>query len=536
MPHQIASMAQNNEKEFVIKISFSYDVEMLHKIRTLPGRRWHKEQKVWSAPLYIESIEQLQVWGFEIDDKLQKFLQNTEIAKSDIITDGIAGLKETPFNFQYEGIAFIDIKKGSAIIGDEMGLGKTVQALGWLQHHSEKRPAIIVVPASLKLNWQREANKWMTNPKCQILSGTTANEKITGELIIINYDILFAWIDKLKAVKPSVLILDEVHYIKNNATKRTKAVKKLARIIPNIIPLSGTMIENRPIEIYNAWKLVDPINCPDRWFFLHRYCGAKHNGFGWDFTGHSHIPELHRLLKTVMIRRLKKDVMPELPDKMYSIIPFELHNKTEYKEAEKDFIEYLKRTKGQEAADKSAGSSTLASIEGLKQLAVKGKLTQAIEWIEEFLNVENKLVVFCTHKFVIDELMEVFKTRAVKIDGSVTLPDRQRSVDIFQHNPKVNLFIGNIKAAGVGITLTAASNVVFLEYPWAPGELNQAIDRVHRIGQKDSVNVYYLMAQNTIEEKIVNLLDKKRKILDAVLDGKETESKSLFSELMKEYY
>ena len=168
-------------------------------------------------------------------------------------------------------------------------------------------------------------------------------------------------------------------------------------------------------------------------------------------------------------------------------------------------------------------------------MAVKGALEQSINWIEDFIEIEGKLVVFATHRFVIDALMDRFKKAAVKIDGSVTMKNRQRAVDSFQNNPKIKLFVGNIQAAGVGITLTAASNVVFLELPWTPGALVQAIDRVHRMGQKDSVNVYYLFAVDTIMEKIANLIDKKQKILAEVLDGKKPDSDSLLSALMNEY-
>ena len=149
--------------------------------------------------------------------------------------------------------------------------------------------------------------------------------------------------------------------------------------------------------------------------------------------------------------------------------------------------------------------------------------------------MDEKLVVFATHKFVIEALMNEFAGIAVKVDGSVTGLNRQKAVDEFQTNKDVRLFIGNIKAAGVGITLTASSNVAFLELPWEPGSVTQAEDRIHRIGQKNSVTIHYLLANDTIEEKIARLIDSKRKILDAVLDGKKTEGTSLLSELMTEY-
>jgi SWI/SNF-related matrix-associated actin-dependent regulator 1 of chromatin subfamily A len=245
-----------------------------------------------------------------------------------------------------------------------------------------------------------------------------------------------------------------------------------------------------------------------------------------------------------MIRRKKEDVLKDLPDKVRSFIPIQLHNEKEYRKAEADFITYIEEVKGKEAAEKASKAETMVSIEGLKQLAVKGKLVEAIEWIENFLESGEKLVVFTVHHFVIDALMAKFsyidKThkladRVVKVDGSVSMTDRQRAVDTFQNNPNCRLFIGNIKAAGVGITLTASSNVVFLELPWTPGDVTQAEDRCHRIGQKESVNIYYLLATGTIEEEIALLLDKKRKVLDAVTDGIETNQETLLKELIRMY-
>jgi len=170
----------------------------------------------------------------------------------------------------------------------------------------------------------------------------------------------------------------------------------------------------------------------------------------------------------------------------------------------------------------------------LKQLAVKGKMKNVNEWINDFLETDEKLVVFCTHKFVIEALMEEFKEIAVKVDGSVSLLNRQKAVDGFQTNDKIRLFVGN-EAAEEGLTLTAASNLVHLELPWSPKTIDQRNDRCHRMTQKNSVMIYYLLAANTIEEKIAKLLDSKRKVVDAILDGIETEQASLLSELMKIY-
>ena len=861
-------MAQNSYGERVVKICFPYDLDMIMKIRTLPGRKYHADVKCWSTPISVSSINSLVEWEFSIDDRLKTFIDKIKVREEQIVINGITGLNGILYPFQNKGVAFIETNNGRALIADEMGLGKTIQALAWLQLHPDKRPVIVVVPASVKLNWKREAEKWLPNPNVEVLSGETP-WKPTGNIIVINYDILLSWLDALKKMKPQVLITDECfpagtkittpiglknieelregdlvfnaigigkvekinkrsvnnlirlhlntqtyidvtpnhlfftangwipasklinkklldysnifdifapiininqneknrknlpmvwktipfniskrisrstilrkilfsemeeyftrntncikisrkrkedkcfsdnstcfqsrlgkksvqfnekeqpinqsgnnekdqsilerawapietpttsrrkwktssksttnpmgcigsrmenripnqyktkkefwisimlqsgyssseiqnldrigwldsfirkittdrqkegtisndvrvdrieilkskcgeipfqsavynlqiskhpsyyaegflvhncHYYKSNKAFRTKAIKKLGKGVPHIIALSGTPIVNRPIEAYNAIQLINPDIFPNFFSFTHTYCNAKHTGFGWDFNGHSNDEELHKKLTgTIMIRRLKKDVLPDLPEKTRSFIPIELDNEREYDAAENNFITYIKQTKGVAAAEKASNAEVLAKIEVLKQLAVKGKLNDAISWIQDFLEVDGKLIVFATHKFVIDDLMNEFEKVAVKIDGSVSQIERQRAVDSFQNNDRIRLFVGNIQAAGVGITLTAASNVAFLELPWTPGSVSQAEDRCHRIGQRDSVNIYYLLAINTIEEKIGKLIDSKRKVLDAVLDGKETETTSLLSELIKQY-
>ena len=537
-PTRTATMAENEHGDRVVKIKFPYNVEDLNNVKTLSGRRFHADVKCWSAPICVETVELLKKWNFTLDPRLETFLQKAT-AKVDFIADDIliSGLKGQLFPFQKKGVAFLELHDGSALIADEMGLGKTVQALAWLQLHPEYRPAIVVVPASLKLNWRNEAQTWMPSPKTQILAGTTPY-KITGEIIIINYDIVADWVETLRAIEAQVLIMDEIHYIKNNSAQRTKAIKQLAKGIPHRTGLSGTPIVNRPIEAFNAGKIISGGNgvFSNFWHYAKHYCNARNNGFGWDFNGASNTAELHKeLIDTIMLRRVKSDVLTDLPDKIHSFVPVELDNEAEYHKAESDFIGWVRQNKGAVAAERASNAEVLASIEALKQLAVQGKMKQAIAWIQDFLDADGKLVVFAVHKFVIDALMTAFKGIAVKIDGSVMNEDRQRAVDVFQHNPEVRLFVGNIKAAGVGITLTAASNVAFLELPLTPGDLSQAEDRCHRIGQKDSVGIHMLLAAGTIEERIAGLLDKKRRVLDAVLDGKITEQESLLTELMKSF-
>jgi SNF2 family DNA or RNA helicase len=523
--------------EGVIRCSFPYDFALIQKIKELPNRRFLSsgKGKYWTIPVSLSGIEHLEEWGFKLSDELQqlKIKLNKQINKTHPVV--LAGLKGTLFPFQRHGLEFLERKNGRALIADEMGLGKTVQALAYLQLHPELRPAIIICPASLKLNWAKEAERWMSSPRCEIIGGKNPYF-LNGQIIIINYDVLYDWVDTLRAIQPKVIITDECHYYKSNTTRRTKAIKKLAKGVPHFIALSGTPIINRPIEIYNAVNLIDPDALPTFWVYAQRYCGARHNGFGWDFSGATNQQELHnRLIQSVMIRRLKQDVLRDLPDKVRSFVPIELNNASEYAKAEQDFIRYLLEKKGIQAAQKAKGAETLVKIETLKQLAVEGKLQQAINWIRDFLESGEKLVVFAVHKSTMDYLMKEFPKISVKIDGSTTIPNRQKAVDMFQNDPNTQLFVGNIQAAGVGITLTKSSNVAFLELPWTPGALVQAEDRCHRIGQQDSVTIWFLLAAHTIEERIAHLLDSKRKVLDRVLDGVETEEDSLLSELIKGY-
>lgn len=535
-PHLQQEKVMNTVKKVddrTMEIRFKFDQELLQLVKSLPGRRFYPDKKCWTATIIADSINKLKDAGFVIDAELEKLLHQAEEMEKGI---EVPGLKKQLFPFQKVGVAFIEKRNGRALIADEMGLGKTIQASAWLQLHPEKRPAIILCPASLKLNWAKELRETLsTKDNVQILQGTKPYP-ITGSIIIINYDILNSWVETLQAINPQVLIMDEAHYTKNSSAIRTKATKKLAKGIPHVIALTGTPIVNRPVEGFNIFQILDRNLFPNFWTYVHRYCGARHNGFGWDFSGATNKEELNQILtSTIMIRRRKADVLKDLPEKLYSFVPMELSNETEYRAAEEEFIQYIRFTKGKEAAEKAKKAEHLVKIEALKQLAVKGKLKQAINWIRDFIEDESKLVIFAVHKEVIDQLMNEFKEIAVKIDGSTPTPERHKAVEAFQSDPNIKLFIGNIQAAGVGLTLTASSAVAFLELPWTPGELQQAEDRCHRIGQKNAVNIYYLLAENSVEYKLAKLLDRKKEVLSAVIDGKPVEEKSLISELIESY-
>ena len=473
------------------------------------------------------------------------------------------------YPYQSEGVNFIESRNGRALIADEMGLGKTIQALAWIHLHPESLPALVICPSSLKINWAREAKKWVPGLNIEVLQSQTPYET-KGNFLIINYDILSFWLKYLRFKGLKTLVVDEAHYTKNNAAQRTKTFKLLAKVTDNIVALTGTPIENRPIEIFNIVKAIDETIFPNYLSFIQKYCDAKKDRFGWNTDGASNTLELNHILKnTVMIRRKKKDVLKDLPPKRFVKITLAIDNKSEYRKAEEEFIDFLENkfsghiddeikeelsryaknhkievsddltyeeieTVKEIKIEKAKAAPVFTSIEVLKQLAVAGKMQQIIEWIENFMESEEKLVVFAIHRKVIDKLMKTFP-KAVKIDGSVSMHQRQKAIDSFQNDPEVKLLVGNIKAAGVGITLTAASNAAIIQFPWTPGELMQASDRIHRISQTKKVTIYNLVGEDTIEEKIIDILIKKDKIISQVLDGKWHEDESVLNELIKSY-
>lgn len=518
-----------------IKITFPYDLDLLEKIRTIPGRLWHKELYCWSAPLHEESLNMLMSFGFELSKKLQDHQNNLVLSRNKIISNGIPGLNGTLYPFQAVGTSLINDKNGCALLADDMGLGKTIQAIAYLQLHPELRPALIVCPGSIKFQWEYQLNEWLFDPKVTILEGETSY-RFRGDFIIINYDILWYWYKRLQDYNFQIVIFDEAHYLKSSKAKRTKAARKTCSNIPHRIGLTGTPIENRPAEIWNIADIIQKGIFDTEWHFQGRYCDRRNGRYGLEAKGATHIDELFRILSTtIMIRRKKEDVLKDLPEKTRSFVPIELENRKEYTFAEDNFIEWVKINKGEQAAEKIANTQALSSIEALKQLAVKGKLNKAIDWIKDFLESGEKLVVFAIHHFVIDALKDEFKDIAITIDGRVKFSDREYNVRQFLTNPNIKLCIANIDAGGVGLNLISASKVAFLELPWSPGKLEQAIDRVHRIGQSQKVIAYFLLARGSVEMRIAKLLDHKLSIVKRILDGEDVEQTSLLMEIIKSY-
>lgn len=535
-----------------VTIEFSYKADLVMLVKGFEDRRWHSQEKAWTAPPSIKMIEKLVAAEFQLGAKLQEWLGNNVPKVINPITK-IPGLKVEPFPFQYEGIEAVDKFRGRCIIGDDMGLGKTVQGIGWLQLHKEARPAIVVCPHAIKEMWVEKINQWMGKETVQVLSSKPGprNKLKKASIYILNYDImgnkieiikpktpggknkrkeipLTGWVDYLAAKNPKAIILDEAHRIKNPTSQRSIGCCKLLKQSPNAICLTGTPIEHRPSEFWPMLNAVAPKHFSNEWKYKKRYCGARHNGFGWDFNGASNMKELHDLLgQTCMIRRLKKDVLKQLPPKQRVVVPLPVEDKymKMYYQREEELTLALK--------NKEDKMTVLTKLTAMKQEAVKAKMQAGLEWIEDFLESGEKLIVFAHHHFVIDALKERFgkTTKIAEITGR-TVGSRQDQENLFQNDPECQLFLGS-KSAKEGLTLTAASNVAFMELFDSPGEIDQAGDRAHRIGQEDQVTSWFLVAVGTIEEKQAQLLDKKLKVLKQVLDSEDAKEEELLTELLK---
>jgi SWI/SNF-related matrix-associated actin-dependent regulator of chromatin subfamily A-like protein 1 len=531
----------NKHNQF--SITFDYDISVIMSIRTLPGRQWDPKNRQWHAPNLPGTADKLVKWGFTIVEPDAEWIMPEEVKLAPI--KKLTLIPEGLFPFQVEDVQRIEQFGGRALLALEMGLGKTIISLAWLRCHPELRPTIIVVPATIKLVWCRQIATWLPGEEVHALYGAQATHNLRDlrGIIVVNYELLIMKLLDSKRtlaeyladkVKPKAVVVDEVHFVSNLSTQRTRAVRLITSKCKHILALSGTPATSRPAQFFPILSMMYPTAFPSFFHFAMKFCGPKNTGWGWDFSGSSNAGELHKLLLNLgMLRRKKEDVLKDLPAKIRDVVPMEITNRVEYDTAEADFIEWLISKGETEKAERARHAEAVTRMEGLKQLAVRGKLDRVVEWISDFLeDSDGKLIVFTHHIEIRDALSYKFPgVSIVALGGDKT----QKAADIFQQDPKVRVFIGNIDSAGVGITLTAASTVAFVELPWTPGKCSQAEDRAHRIGQKDTVNVHFLVAKDTIEEDIAGVLDRKAKMLTKVMDGVDVEDGSLLTELLEKY-
>lgn len=530
-------------------------------VRSISGRKWHNEQKAWSIPtsqavtlhtlledLYPPLAEAI-IENDDVNESIKDSIKRVEIssaaelteerlAEIDSALDGKFPEGLDLYPFQKVAVAFAEMSNGRCLIGDEMGIGKTISAIGYAVLHPEARPAVVVCPSNVKFNWKKELNKWLPNENVQVV-GSGKDTVETTDFIIINYDLMAKQQDNLLSVAPQLLILDESHYIKNSGSKnkpvqRTVATLNVAHFVSKVIALSGTAISSRPKEFFNTLNLMRPDQFPSFWDFAQRYCDPYHDGFGWNFDGASHTKELNERTRDLCIRRLKSEVLPELPPKTRTFFPINLDKKAR---SPYDFAqeEWDRKIDSYYLNGQSLPKGIMLNmLNDLRHICGQIKVDYAADWIKQYREQTGKpIVVFTHHRDVLKRLAEKFKNVRT-ISGDTPSKSRQEIVDDFQEG-HIDVLICNTVAAKEGITLTKADTVVFLEREWTPTDEEQAEDRVYRIGQESQhVHAVYLSCVGTIDEHFDRVVEEKRAVVKAVLDGGNVEQRQgLIKELVK---
>lgn len=427
--------------------------------------------------------------------------------------------------------------KNAILIADEMGLGKTLQALGIAEYHNAF-PAICIVPANLRSNWKKEVDKWMPHRKASIIDSNVMPE---SDIYIISYNIVSKVGLRLSSKKPKMVILDESHYIKTPTSSRTINVLRYFKKTPIRILTTGTPILNRTVELVPQ---LDFLGVLDTHFggkrkFIKRYAPPSWNGWGTVY-GSANSEELQvELRKSCMIRRLKRDVLTELPDKMRQVVYLPLSDYKSYRRVEVDSINwYEEKLKQQKLAkskieemvqdklnNRSEFAEKMVKVEYLRQAAVTYKMDAVYEWVDNALEQSDKLILFAHHRDIVEKLYEKYKEISVMLYGGMSSKVSE-VVDKFVDDKNIKLFIGSISSSGVGIDglQKVCDKVAFVELAWTPAMMAQAEDRIHRIGQKSSVNIYYLIGERTVEEYVHSVVVEKEDLFE-----KTTNINKLFS-------
>ena len=538
---------QNTEKGQCYAVKFDrYRQQVVDKLKSSVSIRWwDKQTGAWLIPAtnkckaeldqltyYVRHFEPVQ-WGTvaQLQTEEDVAFQIPEMPE----LDGDHGLKVQPYPYQLQGIARgLQLKR--FINGDDMGLGKSLESIATI-NKADAFPCLVICPNVVKINWQREWHKF-TDKKAMVLTDSVRDswpffwQTGMNQVFIVNYESLRKYFVRriTKAEKWTLkdvefhntiklfksVIIDESHKVKSTATQQTKFCKGIASGKEYIILLTGTPVVNKPKDLVAQLGIMDRMIDMGGWKgFMLRYCSGPNQA--------SNLKELnYRLWKHCFFRREKSKVLTQLPDKVRQIVSCEITNRKEYMDAERDLIDYLKRYReaDDEKIQKSLKGEVMVRIGILKDITARGKLKEVIDFVKDFRENGKKIILFCNLHEIVDRLMIAFPS-AVCVTGRQNMQEKQASVDAFQKNPKTDVIICSIKAASAGITLTAASDVAFIELPWTYADCDQAESRAHRIGQKDSVNCYYLLGRRTIDQKLYRIIEEKKHISNAVLGAED---------------
>lgn len=534
-------LIQEDDRNYYLQ--FQYHPQMIEVAKRIPGRKFDSKLGMWIVPKsyyppgkYTQNAYVQLFANWAIKAGYEKCVQKgTPATRPDVHytlppmpdLEVSHGLKIEPYPYQKQGIAYA-LRKKRCFFGDQPGLGKTLQAIG-AAYIAGAWPTLVICPASLKINWQREWKKF-TGKDAIILDDRNKNnwyryyEMKCCDVFITNYESLkkFFVEDFAGGVTRSIrlkreaslfrcVIIDESHRCKSAKTQQSKICYKLCLGKEYRFLLTGTPSINGPKDLIEQLKIMGRLDDFGGYkSFEQNFLQGPREASNLDLLN-------WRLWNTCFFRREKAKVLAELPDKMRQVIQMDITNRKEYQDAEHDLIGYLSSYEqaDDEKLRRAERGKVMVQMQKLRQIAARGKITAAVEFISDILDSGEKLIVFAFLKEVVHEIKKVFAD-AVTIVGENSSQERQTAVDRFQNDPKCQLIICNYKSAGVGLTLTASSRVAFIEFPWTFADCEQAEDRAHRIGQKDSVNCYYFLGKNTIDEDSWDIIQTKKDIANDV--------------------
>ena len=543
-----------------LTMNFSYDRVMIQSVKQIPGVTWDRKTMAWRAPM--TSIADVVKWGDtfkqEIPDSVRQMLDEvnsslTELKDASRMVDAevvVTGLQGELLPYQRAGVAYA-AKALRTFIADEMGLGKTLQAMATIEYVWDSYPAVVVCPATLVLNWKAEYNRWLPHRTVKVV---TDRKEFPSDydVVVIGYSNITAWEKQLLNHKSYVF--DESHYCKTPKAQRTKSAIKIARSAPKngiVLCLTGTPVTNRPAEYASQLNILGKLDkFGGEWGFYRRYCGAFKDKWGqWHLDGHSNLDELNdKLRSTCYIRRTKEQVLTELPPVVHDPVLVDGTGAgiKEYKKAEADIVKYLVERAKEIAAElglspksaaviakiKAESNQHLVRLSVLRRLAAKAKMPAIHEWVESRVAEGRKVVIAAHHRDIVDEL--ALKYGNLRIQGGMDITDVEEQKRKFMtlSCEEAPVIVLSIQAAKTGHNLQVAQDVLFVELPWTPADVDQTYSRCHRLGQKSSVTATYLLCDGTIDEEIYSLIERKRNVVNQAVDGSPAGEEAELSELV----
>ena len=547
---------KQNSKSFVPTRPQSEYIINYHNVQPKVAKKWVKldsyfgkklmEDKMYTkepSEIYVEKLlvekdKAYHIWGkiFSGETLHDFWMPKSALLKDNevknISIDYEKYTHRPPMEHQKEAIEKL-VKNKKFILADDMGLGKTTSTIIAALETGAKK-VLIVCPASLKINWEREIANY-SDRTVYIAEGKKFSDE--HDFVIVNYDILKNFHDAKETEKSEIMkinfdlvIMDEAHMISNPQAQRTKIANDIASKSNRVWLLSGTPMTSRPMNYYNLLNLVDSPVAMNWMAYAKRYCNGFQFSVGkrkvWNVTGASNLDELRERTQTHILRRLKEEVL-DLPEKIITPVYLRLKSK-DYEELVGEYFDWY----DQNPEESTSLTIQFSKLMKVRKVIAKEKIKNTIELAENIIEQGKKVIIFTNFTDTLNEIYNHFGKSAVYLDGSCSKFHRQNSVDEFQTNDKIKVFVGNLKAAGVGITLTSAEAVIMNDLSFVPAEHSQAEDRSHRIGQKNSTSVYYPLFENTIEGAIYDILTRKKKIISTVMGDDMFDEASSIEEML----